>query len=295
MLLLPVLALPRVVPDFPPASKATVVLMGYSAKRKENYKEIVARYANWTLVDRIILIWNNPRVSPPAYAVAEASRSDTVVVVRAKHNSMMNRYVLGTELIRTSAVLTIDDDVLLSEGQLQCLLNSWEHQQQVVFGLDGRTIDSATGIYQHPDDWPRGLRHTLSAWWRGMRRGDIMLGKLMMMHVRFRSLLAAQPKSLTQSVHIGGPCARCDDIVANAVISHNTSQGAALVSDGSPLRMLYGPDGSDRTPHWHGPTGVRSNCSRWLLEYYRQHHRAVPFAPSPVAGFKPLRCRHAKT
>jgi len=45
-----------------------------------------------------------------------------VELIRAERNDMMNRYTLAHDASRVDAILTVDDDVLLTEGLLQCML-----------------------------------------------------------------------------------------------------------------------------------------------------------------------------
>ena len=96
--------------------KITVVLMGYKPARSHNYLQLFEAYtAMRNTVERVVFIWNNLEIDPPPVP-------PDVHLIRASRNDMMNRYTLTKEYPHTNSILTVDDDVLLSEGLLRCML-----------------------------------------------------------------------------------------------------------------------------------------------------------------------------
>jgi hypothetical protein len=65
------------------------------------------------LVDRVLLIWNNPEQAPPQHLPS------CVIIHQAPYNSLNHRWVASLPYIRTEAILNLDDDISVSKvGQL---------------------------------------------------------------------------------------------------------------------------------------------------------------------------------
>ena len=62
-------------------------------------------------------MWNDETVGVPEYITRSLSK-DKTFIVRPMNNSLQNSF-LPMDLIRTDAVLTIDDDVRISNFDLQ--------------------------------------------------------------------------------------------------------------------------------------------------------------------------------
>jgi len=80
------------------------------------------------LVDQIVLVWNNLKVEPPPlpdYPVVP------VTIIRSNRNSLNNRFSVG-DVVRTSLVLTQDDDQLLFRPLLRCMVSGWTSDMSIM-------------------------------------------------------------------------------------------------------------------------------------------------------------------
>lgn len=247
--------------------KVTVVIMGYKTSRIANYRTLFKQYTAMTdTVDQVVFIWNNVDKDPPQVPPG-------VVLIRAERNDMMNRYTLVHEASRVDAMLTVDDDVLLTEGLLRCMLGQLREHEDSIVGLDLRHVDLETGNYMSRD---------------AGEGPNVVIGKTMLMHRKFHRRASAAAEELRHSTLRGQVCASCDDLVMNAIASAATGVGPVKVENKMwpNVRMgLPAPEGVSGKSGWWGPGGRRSQCIRWLMNYF---HDDALFHPRAVAH--ELRC-----
>lgn len=92
--------------------KVTVVITSYQVDgfRPTWVQETLRKYSTPAyagIIDRIVLIWNNPFDDFPG------SVPKDVIVVRSSKNSLNNRWLGALPYIRTDAILNLDDDVFV--------------------------------------------------------------------------------------------------------------------------------------------------------------------------------------
>ena len=231
----------------------TAVLMGYKPARSNNYKYLPlfkAYTAMQNTVTRVVFIWNNLEIDPPPVP-------PDVHLIRASRNDMMNRYTLTKEYPHTNSILTVDDDVLLSEGLLRCMLIQLLANNASIVGLDARSVEPGTGNYMSR---PPTLDTPV-----------IIIGKTMLMHERVHRRAADIPGALRKAVHQGGICESCDDLVMNAVATAASGVGPVQLRHNvwPHVRMrLPAPGGVSSMSNWYGPEGRRSACARWLFQRF---------------------------
>jgi hypothetical protein len=118
--------------------KVTAVLMGYKPARMNNYLQLFKSYtAMRDTVEHVVFIWNTLKTDPPPVPPG-------VHLIRASRNDMMNRYTLPEDFPHTNSILTVDDDVFLSEGLLRCMLNQLLAHNTSIVGLDARSVAPGT-------------------------------------------------------------------------------------------------------------------------------------------------------
>ena len=231
--------------------KITVVLMGYKPARSHNYLQLFKAYVGMrNTVERVVFIWNNLEIDPPPVP-------PDVHLIRASRNDMMNRYTLTKEYPHTNSILTVDDDVLLSEGLLRCMLIQLLANNASIVGLDARSVEPGTGNYMSR---PPTLDTPV-----------IIIGKTMLMHERVHRRAADIPGALRKAVHQGGICESCDDLVMNAVATAASGVGPVQLRHNvwPHVRMrLPAPGGVSSMSNWYGPEGRRSACARWLFQRF---------------------------
>ena len=259
----------KIVPVAPPndGEKATVVLMGYKTSRAANYRTLFESYAAMTdTVDRVVFIWNNLEADPPE---VPPGLRDRVVVIRAERNDMMNRYALAHPSARTDAMLTIDDDVLISEGLLRCMLSQLRVHGDSIVGLDARHVDAATGNYA-------------GGAWLTPTEANVIIGKTMLMSKANHERATEASDELRESVFPGAPCESCDDLVMNAIAAAATGKGPVKLRHNiwpHVRAKLPAPGGVSNKANWYGPRGRRSECVRWLQRHFAKQ---TPFLPRAV-------------
>ena len=89
-------------------------------------------------VDHVVFIWNNLETDPPPVPPG-------VQLIRVNRNDMMNRYTLTRDFPHTNSILTVDDDVIFSQGLLRCMLNQLLAHNTSIVGLDARSVAPGTG------------------------------------------------------------------------------------------------------------------------------------------------------
>ena len=237
--------------SFRQEDKITVVLMGYKPARSHNYLQLFKAYTGMrNTVERVVFIWNNLEINPPPVP-------PDVHLIRASQNDMMNRYALTKDYPHTNFILTVDDDVVLSEGLLRCMLIQLLAHNTSIIGLDARSVEPGTGNYMSGPP-------TLD-------RPVIIIGKTMLMHERVHRRAADLPKEFRKAVQKGGVCESCDDLVMNAVATAASGMGPVQLRHNvwPHVRMrLPAPGGVSSTSNWYGPEGRRSACARWLSQRF---------------------------
>jgi hypothetical protein len=254
--------------------KVTIVLMGYERSRAKNYRKLFARYLSMPeTVDRVIFIWNNLEKPPPAVP-------EEVTLIQAEKNNMMNRYILAHGMSNVDALLTIDDDVLLDENLLRCMLAEFRENSDSIIGLDARHVDADNGNYMSKDASLPGS-------------ANVIIGKTMLMHRKFHVLASKADEALRDAALKGAVCQSCDDLVMNAIVSNYTKTGPVVLrSDIWPFvrYALPAPGGVSNKPKWYGKKGRRSTCLRWLMKHFDVDEL---FKPKGVQN--ELRCVAAKS
>jgi hypothetical protein len=186
-------------------NKVTIVLMGYSMARFQNYREVFGTYAglNPTHVQKVIFVWNNPDNDPPQFP---SISSVPFQLVRPPQNSMLNRFRVST-IADAAAVLLVDDDVLLDPALIECMFLYWQREPTRMVGLDLR-VASEAGKY---GDGRNGPAKTCEA--------NIIIGKTMLFSVKYLDVFLNDAKLVEKTEH-----SHCEDIAMNAVVLKATNQ-----------------------------------------------------------------------
>eukprot|EP00579_Thalassiosira_antarctica_P025011 CAMPEP_0202018290 /NCGR_PEP_ID=MMETSP0905-20130828/39131_1 /ASSEMBLY_ACC=CAM_ASM_000554 /TAXON_ID=420261 /ORGANISM="Thalassiosira antarctica, Strain CCMP982" /LENGTH=368 /DNA_ID=CAMNT_0048579195 /DNA_START=26 /DNA_END=1132 /DNA_ORIENTATION=+ len=108
-------------------TKTTIVLMGYYSERTSNYHQIFEAYSQMDLlIDQVLFLWNNLDEPIPPIPNSLAQAKVPIIPLQQSRNSMNNRFGVDvTQRVRTSSVLLVDDDVVLSSGMIQAMIEGW--------------------------------------------------------------------------------------------------------------------------------------------------------------------------
>lgn len=113
----------------------TLVIMGFTPKRIPNYDRFLEKYGNMSSVlDRVVVVWNNKDAQPPK---APGNTMVPIQISKEPRNSLSNRFNV-LDFIRTSTILTVDDDMEVSEALIRQLLDTHQRHPDQLIGLDGR-------------------------------------------------------------------------------------------------------------------------------------------------------------
>uniref|UniRef100_A0A5B6ZF53 Glucosamine inositolphosphorylceramide transferase 1 n=1 Tax=Davidia involucrata TaxID=16924 RepID=A0A5B6ZF53_DAVIN len=123
-------------------SQFTLLTMTYDA-RLWNLKMYVKHYSRCSSVREIVVVWNKGK--PP-----ELSDLDSAVPVRIrveKQNSLNNRFKMDS-LIKTRAVLELDDDIMMACNDIERGFKVWREHPDRIVGFYPRLIDGSPLKYR---------------------------------------------------------------------------------------------------------------------------------------------------
>ncbi|VDI52484.1 Hypothetical predicted protein [Mytilus galloprovincialis] len=222
-------------------SGVTVIVMGYSPRRLNNYDLILPAYINMPIINQIILIWNNRYIS-----FTPKIDSPKITFIKAKVNSMNNRFNVS-QYVHTDAVLVIDDDVLISDSLLSLMLLRWSENIDRLVGIsrDMRFVNSKNEYLVQG------------------KEPSLVKGKTMLFHSKYLQKYM-QDKALVE----WNDKRFCEDITMNALIFKETLLKPLFVpmTAHSSRRDLSEIDSASiLDKNW---SIRRSECVQWAAEYF---------------------------
>ena len=241
------------------AAKLTIVIMGYSPSRTDNFRTILLAYRSYTdLVDKIIILWQNPKHPPPS-VVPRILGKVPVVVIKTARNTLNNRF-LPLSAVDTDAVLTLDDDFLFPEKLIRCAMCQWLSNTQQLVGFDRRWIKynqkSGKLVYKGGD---------------GSRAYNLVTGQSMLWHKRYAD---AYMKLKPLHELVDGAARHCDDIAMNALVGNITKLAPAYVYIpllerwrhwGLAKKRLHDGGGLSQASDWHQH---RNQCANLINDFF---------------------------
>ncbi|GMH37432.1 hypothetical protein BSKO_05305 [Bryopsis sp. KO-2023] len=184
--------------------KVTILIASHETTgyRPDWLRSIVKTYTSDDykgVIDQVIVIWNNPEEPPPVLEGAN--------VLRMKENSLNNRWIAPISLVKTEAVMMLDNDLMVDRAGIACMLRWWNaYPDRLIgpyvryFGTDGR--------YNY-----REMFYTKAEY-------KVVLPRSMMFHKKFLRLYSEIPQSIKDYV----TKTHCDDMVMNCVASSATGK-----------------------------------------------------------------------
>ena len=148
----------------------TAVVMSYPKSRRFHRLEaIICKVAQWHFVEKVVLVWNGEMVLLPssiaqlkAGNMSRCSREKpyrggdedlvssinehggkrefaALHVVPQEANRIDNRWRIGRDLVKTQAVLNMDDDIDLSQDGARCMLSAFRASPDSLVAIDVRS------------------------------------------------------------------------------------------------------------------------------------------------------------
>ena len=193
--------------------KVTVVITGYQSGLRHSWlHSTIGRYLMSEfdeLVDRVILVWNNPNMPCPVQI-----EHVKFAVLSQPSNSLNHRWTATLPYIRTAAVFNLDDDVFVARSGLRCMLQWWRADRQRLVAPYVRLIHSNNSYVM--DDLRLGGRYSIA-----------LPRALLLSRQHLETYASSLPSMLR---YVDEQEARCDDILLNAAVGNSTGK--------APLRVL---------------------------------------------------------
>lgn len=232
-------------------SQFTMLAMTFDA-RLWNLKMYIKHYSRCASVREIVVVWN--KGVPP-----RPSEFDTVVPVRIrveKQNSLNNRFKVDP-LIKTRAVLELDDDIMMSCDDIERGFKVWREHPDRIVGFYPRLVNGNPLEY-------KGEKHARNHNGYNMILTGAAFIDNRVAFERYWSKEAAYGRALVDSYF------NCEDVLMNYLYANSSSSSSSVVEY---VRPLWAVDTSkfsgvaiSRNTQAHYE--ARSNCLVKFSEVY---------------------------
>ncbi|EDS37928.1 exostosin-2 [Culex quinquefasciatus] len=145
----------------PKAQGFTAVILTYD--RIESLFILIQKLATVPSLQKILVIWNNQKKSPPHPSLFPKI-GKPLKVIQTAANKLSNRFYPYEE-IETEAILTIDDDiVMLTADELDFGYEVWREFPDRIVGFPSRTHvwDNATNRWRYESEWTNQISMVLT-------------------------------------------------------------------------------------------------------------------------------------
>lgn len=230
-------------------SEFTLLTMTYDA-RLWNLKMYVKHYSRCSSVREIVVVWN--KGTPP-----QLSDFDSAVPIRIRieeHNSLNNRFKIDS-LIKTRAVLELDDDIMMTCDDIERGFRVWREHPERIVGFYPRFINGSPLKY-------RGEKHARKHDGYNMILTGAAFIDSTVAFERYWSTYAAEGREMVDSFF------NCEDILMNYLHANKSSTNVVEY-----IKPTWAIDTSkfssvaiSRNTHAHYK--VRSNC---LTKFSEMH------------------------
>ncbi|CAH8559449.1 unnamed protein product [Dicrocoelium dendriticum] len=229
-----------------PYEQFTIVLLTYN--RFDHACQTLERLLGVPYLHSVVVVWNHP--IGPSLDLKWPQLHVPVKVVRPRSNSLNNRF-LPYNLIRTDAVLSLDDDVQLRHDEIVFGFRVWrEHRDQLVgFPARSHYWDANTKEWYYHSDYTCEFSMTLT--------GASFLHKYYMFAYTWE-MSSVIRKMVDEQMN-------CEDVAMNFLVAHLTRKPPLKVT----IHWTFscptcGTTLHDQPEHYK----QRSNCINWLTQFY---------------------------
>jgi len=121
-----------------PEEQFTIIILAY--KREKNLLNLVEKYVRLPYLHSIIVVWNSLDTELSKEFQAKFSlylSSKRLRLIRSSRNSLNNRF-LPYDLIKTDAVLSLDDDTALRADEILFAFRVWRSNREQIVGFPAR-------------------------------------------------------------------------------------------------------------------------------------------------------------
>ena len=123
-------------------NSSTTLLMShlYTEKRHDTFVYLIKHYCKMKCVDRIIVAWHSLQYEAPSTSFCPGDPDTMILYEKFETDSLLNRFT-PTELILTPSVVTLDNDILVSEFDLMAMIRLWSLERHKIVGPFVRWVD----------------------------------------------------------------------------------------------------------------------------------------------------------
>ncbi len=235
-----------------PIEQFTIIILTY--KRETLLTTLLDSYLHLSHLHSILVVWNDYEGNPSpnfCHRFRLYQTSGRLRIIRSKSNSLTNRFLPYTSIV-TDALLSLDDDVLLTPAEIDFAFRTWRQNRHLLVGFPARNhvwhIPSQSFIY-HAD---LACEYSL-----------ILTGAAFFHRFYTNYFFMTTDHRITEKIDKLG---NCEDIAFNFMIAHVTRQPPLKVT----ARFSFGSGGakeialSDRYDHYK----ERNDCVDYFVSIY---------------------------
>uniref|UniRef100_A0A8C2N4K5 Exostosin-like 2 n=3 Tax=Cricetulus griseus TaxID=10029 RepID=A0A8C2N4K5_CRIGR len=237
----------------------TLIMQTYN--RTDLLLRLLNHYQAIPNLHKVIVVWNNVGEKGPEELWNSLGPHPVPVIFKPQTaNKMRNRLQVFPEL-ETSAILMIDDDILISSQDLAFGFSVWQQfPDQIVGFVPRKHISTPSGVYNYGN-------FVLQA--PGSGSGDqysmVLIG-VSFFNSKYLELFQRQPAAVHALID---ETQNCDDIVMNFIISKHTGKSSGVFV--KPVNMaLLDKETNGHSGMWHRAEHFlqRSYCINKLVNIY---------------------------
>lgn len=239
----------------------TIVMLAY--KREPILIDLLERYVKVPYLHSILIVWNSIDTEPSIEFKRKFSlylSSKRIRVIKSIRNSLNNRF-LPYDLIKTDAVLSLDDDTMLRPDEVVFAFRVWRENRDRIVGFPARyhawNFSTSSFVYQSDLSCEYSMVLTGAAFYHRFYNFAFSYG----MDERIRSKV--------------DEFRNCEDIAFNMLVSHLTRKPPIKVTCKwsfycTECESLVGSGGSSEVPvslklgHYER----RTQCLRYFISVY---------------------------
>jgi len=125
-------------------------------KRENSLMVLLEKYVKLPYLNSIIIVWNEIETEPSNSFVQKFNlylSAQRIRIVKSSKNSLNNRF-LPYSLIKTDAILSLDDDVMLRADEIMLAFRVWRENRDRIVGFPARyhTWNFSTNNYEYKSD-----------------------------------------------------------------------------------------------------------------------------------------------
>ncbi|XP_004699283.2 exostosin-like 2 [Echinops telfairi] len=238
----------------------TLIMQTYN--RTDLLLRLLNHYQAIPHLHKVIVVWNNIGEKAPEELWNSLGPHPVPVIFKLQTaNRMRNRLQVFPEL-ETSAVLMVDDDMLISAQDLLFAFSVWQQfPDQIVGFVPRKHVSTASGIYSYG-----GFELQIPGLQNGDQYSMVLIGASFF-NSKYLELFQKQPATVHALLD---ETQNCDDIAINFIIAKHTGKPSGIFVKPENMFNLEKETTSGYSGMWHRAEHFvqRSYCVNKLVKIY---------------------------